>query len=202
MRDAREVRGHLDNSWLQFVRLLQQFCNVVVLPPRLNNGMIRDKPAIGGDEESRSKSVHAHFGTDAAELHLRPAIGISGRAVGSHGGIAKNQAGTLVAETEHNMQQANARRVRANDVLRHRSLGLKRLQSVMGGSKLTLKFCHLRWISSGYLVAQLFVLALQILTLRFRRVRAFCSTCTRALRASSTSSRSLAIPVCNFASAL
>src|SRR5215469_3994364 len=81
MGDSGEVGAHLDDPRFQIGRLLQQFSDIVVLPPWLSYMMIGYDTTIGGDEESGSEDVHAHFGTYSAELHPSLPASICGRSL-------------------------------------------------------------------------------------------------------------------------
>jgi len=119
--------------------LIHQFLQLVILPPGLGHVMISENLSAGGDEKPCAEGI---------QVYLRPVPGNAHeRVVGSSvvgwpllvTRVMQSQAGNVVAEGKHNMDEAHARLIGLDDRLRKLALGLKLLKAAFNRGQLILQ---------------------------------------------------------------
>ena len=69
MWNAREICSHLSYHWLQ--ALIDQFLQIIILPPRLSHVMIGENSSSVGDEKAGAENIQVYFRTISGEAHER-----------------------------------------------------------------------------------------------------------------------------------
>src|SRR6201988_2747060 len=94
--------------------------------------MIGEDLPAGGSQESSTKNVEVYFrpGSGKAQEGVVVLVGC-GLACGRHLSVVQFQSGNVVAEGEHNMDEADARLIRPDNRLRNLALGLEFLQAAV-----------------------------------------------------------------------
>ena len=92
--------------------------------------MIGEDSSRVGDEKPGAKNVQVYFGTISGKAHEWVVVFVGGRlAAAGHPGIAQSQSSSVLAEGEHNMDEAGARLIGLDNRLRNLALVLELLKA-------------------------------------------------------------------------
>jgi len=65
VRNTGEICCHVGNHWLK--TLIEQFFQIIILPPRLGHVMIGEDLSAGGGEKSGTKNIQVYFRTTSGK---------------------------------------------------------------------------------------------------------------------------------------
>src|ERR1700722_9790753 len=94
--------------------------------------MVRQNLSAGRGEKPSAKNIQVYFRTVPSDTHQWVIVFV-GRwlATGCHPSVVQSQPGRVVAEGQHNMNEADTRLVRLDDCLRKLALGLEFLKAAL-----------------------------------------------------------------------
>src|ERR1700691_3797133 len=91
--------------------------------------MIGEDLSAGGGEKSSTKNIQVYFRTISSKAHEWVVVFVGyWLATARHPRIVQCRSGSVVAKTEHNMDEADARLIGLDNRLRNLALGLKLLK--------------------------------------------------------------------------
>ena len=133
-RRVRKVRDHLPNSRIE--PLAENAAELVIFPPGLHDVMIRENRSLP-DDKPGAEEVGPHLRRAAFQRVDRIAVAVFQRlAVAGDAGVSQRSSRGMVKEYDRNVEQANARRVRANHLFRGLRFRFDPPQAIVGLLKL------------------------------------------------------------------
>src|SRR5271156_938059 len=132
--------------------------------------MVREDLPAGGGEKPSAENIQLYFWTVPGEAHERVVVFV-GRwlTTARQSRVVQSQSGSMLAEGEHNMDEADARLVGLDNRLRNCALGLELLQAGLHRSQLILQSRGISCLAAGKLRSQFFALLLKLELLRICR---------------------------------
>src|ERR1700678_889147 len=132
--------------------------------------MVSEDLSAGRGQKPSAKNIQLYFGTIPGEAHERVVVFVGSRlTTARHSRVVQSQSGSMLAEGEHNMNEADARLVGLDNRLRNLALGLELLQAGLHRSQLILQNRGVFCLSCCKLRSQLFALLLKLKRLRICR---------------------------------
>src|SRR5579864_2846867 len=170
IRNAREICRHLRNHRLN--TLIEHFFQVVILPPWFGNMMIGKNSSVIRDEKAGAENVQVHFGATPGKAYERVVVLIGGWLTAAcHRRVAQSRSGSVLAESEHNMDETNARLIGLDDSLGKFAFGLDLPEAVFYHRQLSLQRISVLCLVDRNLRPQVLTLLLQFEFLRIARRR-------------------------------
>ena len=110
-------------GWLD--TLIEHFLQIVILPPGLGYVMIGENSSGVRDEKPRAENVQVHFGATPGEADERVVVLVGGRlSAACYSCVAQSRAGSVLAKSEHDMDEANTGLIGLDDSLGKLAFGL------------------------------------------------------------------------------
>src|SRR5258708_38759831 len=102
--------------------------------------MIGENSSSVGDEKAGAENIQVYFRTISGEAHERIIVFVGHRLTGArHPGIAESQSCSVLAESEHNVDEADAGFIGLDNSLRKLTVGLHLLEAASNRGQLTLQ---------------------------------------------------------------
>src|ERR1700749_2202138 len=114
MRNIRKIACHLNN--LRLKPLIKHLLQLIILPPRFSYMMIGENLTFFGDKKAGSKNVQMHFRPASSKADKRIVLVVSlWLSIACKPRIVQLQSHVVVAEANHDVNQADARFIVLNN---------------------------------------------------------------------------------------